>query len=120
MNESIGEYNARLSREIGSSELALSTIEGLIDTYDSASQAQMNTACNVFMCMSHYKAIKCYMNMFFSIENYDEQDDTDIQLMKLYYQKFTHWFDMNNAVNRLMTFYIYGGISYSSMKMDST
>ena len=60
------------------------------------------------------------MNMFFSIENYDEQDDTDIQLMKLYYQKFTHWFDMNNAVNRLMTFYIYGEISYSSMKMDST
>ena len=68
MNESIGEYNARLSREIGS----------LIDTYDSASQAQMNTACNVYMFMSHYKAIKCYMNMFFSIENYDEQDDTDI------------------------------------------
>ena len=52
MNESIGEYNARLSREIGSPELALSTIEGLIDTYDSASQAQMNTACNVYMFMS--------------------------------------------------------------------
>lgn len=118
MNESVEMYNACLGRKIGSPELAMAAIEGLIDKYGAGNQPQMNTATYVDMTITHYKTLYSYLDMFVFMNDYDDQDDSDIMLMELHYQEYTRWFDLQNAINGLMNFYTYGGARYSSAPMD--
>lgn len=118
VDESVGMYNTRLGRKIGLPELAMAAIGGLTDKYGAGNQPEMNAGSYVDMVIAHYKALLCYKDMFILIDDYNDETDTDVRLMELHYQEFTHWFDLNNAANGLMTFYTYAGAVYSSLPLD--
>ena len=43
---------------------------------------------------------------------------SDEPLGELLYREYSEWFDLNNAVNGIMTFYTYGAAHYSALPMD--
>lgn len=118
MNGYVKEYNSRLERKIGSTEAATRAMEELISIYHAGNQPEMNTATYVESIIPHYKALYAYRSIIDGIDDYDDDTDEDVYLRRLYYREFTHWFDINNAVNGLMYFYTYGMARYSALPMD--
>ena len=118
MNESIVEYNNRLGRKIGSVDAACNAIDELIDIYNAGNQPEMNTASYVESILMHYKAAYAYYRLIEFINDYKDDSDWDVQLRALYYREFKEWFDINNAVNGIMTFYTEAGSFHSALPMD--
>ena len=118
MNESIGEYNGRLGRKIGSVNAATNAIEELIDIYYCGTQSEINTACYVGSILEHFKTLNAYYDFIESIDDYKQDSDWDVQSKALYYREFKEWFDLNNAVNGIMYFYTYAAARYSALPMD--
>lgn len=118
MNEYVEEYNSRLGRKIGSTDAATRAMEELIRIYHAGNQPEMNTATYVESILPHYNALCVYRSIIDCIDDYDDDTNEDAHLRELYYREFTHWFDINNAVNGLMYFYTYGIARYSALPMD--
>lgn len=120
MNESVDMYNARLGRKIGGPELAMQGVDNLIDKYCAGTQPQMNTASYVYMIIEHYKTLCNYHDLigYFDEPFFDEDAEKYKSMQDLIYQEYTAWFDLNNAVNAIMTFYTYGAAGYSAAPMD--
>ena len=118
MNESVEEYNTRLSRKIGSVDAAANAIDELINIYNAGNQPEMNTASYVESILEHYKAVYAYYRLIEFVDDYDEDSNWDVQLRTLYYREFKEWFDLNNAVNGIMYFYTYAAAGYSALSMD--
>lgn len=118
MNESIEEYNTRLDRKIGSVDAACNAIDELIDIYNAGNQPEMNTASYVESILMHYKTVYAYYRLIEFINDYKEDSDWDLQMRALYYREFKEWFDINNAVNGIMTFYTEAGSFHSALPMD--
>ena len=117
MNESVKEYNARLGRKVGSVDAACTAIGELLDIYYGGSQLELNTASYVASILNHYKAVYAYYRLIELIDDFKDESDWDVQLRALYYREFKEWFDINNAVNGIMTFYTYAAAGYSSLPM---
>lgn len=118
MNESVEEYNTRLGRKIGSVDAACNAIDELIDIYNAGNQPEMNTASYVESILMHYKTVYAYYRLIEFINDYKEDSDWDLQMRALYYREFKEWFDINNAVNGIMTFYTEAGSFHSALPMD--
>ncbi len=118
MNESIEEYNTRLGRKIGSVDAACNAIYELIDIYNAGTQPSLNTASYVESILMHYKTVYAYYRLIEYIDDHEEDSDWDVQLRVLYYREFTEWFDINNAVNGIMSFYTYAAAYYSSLSRE--
>ena len=118
MNESIEEYNSRLGRKIGSVDAACNAIDELIDIYNAGNQPELNTASYVESILMHYKTVYAYYRLIEFIDDYKDDSDWDVQLRTLYYREFKEWFDINNAVNGIMTFYTEAGSFHSALPMD--
>ena len=118
MNESIEEYNTRLGRKIGSVDAACNAIDELISIYNAGNQPELNTASYVESILMHYKTTYAYYRLIEFIDDYKDDSDWDVQLRALYYREFKEWFDINNAVNGIMTFYTEAGSFHSALPMD--
>ena len=118
MNECIKEYNTRLGRKIGSVDAACNAIDELIDIYNAGNQPEMNTASYVESILMHYKTVYAYYRLIEFINDYKEDSDWDLQMRALYYREFKEWFDINNTVNGIMTFYTEAGSFHSALPMD--
>lgn len=118
MNESVGEYNTRLGRKIGSVDAATNAIYELINIYNVGNQREINTASYVESILEHYKAVYAYYSLIEFVDDYDEDSNQDVQLRALYYREYKEWFDLNNAVNGIMYFYTYAIARYSALPMD--
>lgn len=118
MNESVEKYNSRLGRKIGSVNAATNAIGELIDIYTAGNQPQMNTASYVIAMLAHYKTIYEYYNIIESIYYYGDDNDWDKQLRALCYREYKEWFDLNNAVNGIMTFYTEASSFHSALPME--
>ena len=118
MNQSVEQYNSRLGRKIGSVDAACLAIEELIDIYHSGNQPELNTASYVESILAHYKVVYAYYEFIEDINDYKKDSDWDLQMKALYYREFKEWFDLNNAVDGIMTFYTYAAARYSALSMD--
>ena len=118
MNESIEEYNNRLGRKIGSVDAACNAIDELISIYNAGNQPELNTASYVESILMHYKTTYAYYRLIEFIDDYKDDSDWDVQLRALYYREFKEWFDINNAVNVIMTCYTEAGSFHSALPMD--
>lgn len=120
MNESVEMYNERLGRKVGNPELALTVIENLLKKYGAGNQAEMNAASYVYMIEEHYKTLYKYYNLidYFDDTIFENEVERYKKMQNLIYQEYAAWFDLNNAINGLMTFYTYGAARYSSAPMD--
>ena len=118
MNQSVEEYNSRLGRKIGSVDAACLAIEELIDIYHSGNQPELNSASYVESILAHYKVVYAYYEFIEDINDYKEDSDWDLQMKALYFREFKEWFDLNNAVDGIMTFYTYAAARYSALPMD--
>lgn len=118
ISESVKEYNHRLGRKIGSVDAACNAICELIDIYNVGNQPEMNTASYVESVQMHYKTVYAYYRLIEFIDDYDDESNWDLRMRALYYREFKEWFDINNAVNGIMTFYTEAGSFHSALPMD--
>ena len=118
MNESVGEYNSRLGRKIGSVGAAANAMGKLIDIYNAGNQPELNTASYVESIIEHYNAVYAYYRLMGFIKDYDDESDWDVRMQALYYREFKEWFDLNNAASYMMSFYTYAAADYSALPMD--
>ena len=120
MNESVVEYNSRLDRKIGSVDAACKAIETLINIYNGGNQPMLNTASYVESILMHYRATYAYYRLIEHLNdnNYNDESDWDVQMRAIYYREFKAWFDINNAMNGIMSLYTYVCAGYSGLPMD--
>lgn len=112
VNGCVVQYNGRLGRMIGSSEMALLAIEELMDVYCNGGQASMNTAAYVFNVLADYRTTFEYCRLV-SLLN-----DDNGKLGELYFKEYCEWYNMNRALHSLMCSYTYALARYSARSMD--
>lgn len=113
MNENIREYSRRIDRNIyeeDAEDAAATAINHLMNIYCSGNQPEMNTASYVNAIVAIYRTTNEYIRLMRIHE--------DKPLGELIYREYYEWFDMNNAVNGIMTFYTYGAAHYSALPLD--
>lgn len=113
MNENIREYGRRIDRNIyekDAEDAAATAINHLMNVYFSGNQPEMNTASYVNAIVAIYRTTNEYIRLMRIFE--------DEALGKLIYKEYYEWFDLNNAVNGIMTFYTYGAAHYSALPLD--
>ena len=113
MNENIREYSRRIDRNIyekNAEDAAATAINHLMNIYCAGNQPEMNTASYVNAIVAIYRTTNEYIRLMRIYE--------DEALGELIYREYYEWFDLNNAVNGIMTFYTYGAAHYSALPLD--
>lgn len=113
MNENVKEYGERIDRHImeeDAEDAAVLAIEHLMNIYYTGYQSEMNTASYVNAILAVYRTTNEYIRLM--------RIHRDGPLGELIYREYCEWFDINNAVNGIMTFYTYGAAHYSALPMD--
>lgn len=118
VDDCIQEYNRRLGREIGNSDIAMATITELIGDYGMGTQFQMNVSSDVFFVIAFYKMVKAYSEYISFVDNFDVDPCDHMNLSDLCYQEFCAWFDMMKQSNNIMIEYTFACAAYSSLPMD--
>lgn len=113
MNENVKEYGRRIDRDIyeeDAEDAAAIAVNHLMNIYSAGNQPEINTASYVDAIVAVYRTTNEYIRLM--------RIYSDEPLGELLYREYSEWFDLNNAVNGIMTFYTYGAAHYSALPMD--
>lgn len=113
MKKNVKEYGRSIDRDIyeeDAEDAAATAINHLMNIYSAGNQPEINTASYVDAIVAVYRTTNEYIRL---MRIYNGEP-----LGELLYREYSEWFDLNNAVNGIMTFYTYGAAHYSALPMD--